>query len=56
MVVIIFLLYLTLVSLPDTLSRLNFNRADWVQFYHLYEEEITLDTIAKLEMLIESAS
>ena len=33
------------VSLPDALPRWNFNRADWVQFYHLCKEQLTLDTI-----------
>ena len=33
------------VSLPDVLSRWNVNRADWVQFDHLCNEQTTLDTI-----------
>ena len=33
------------ISLPDSLPRRNFSRADWVQFDHLCKENLTLDTI-----------
>ena len=37
------------VSLPDALPRWNLNRADWAQFLHLCNEELTLDTIELYE-------
>ena len=33
------------VSLPDSLPRWNFSRADWVQFDQLCKEKLSLDTI-----------
>ena len=36
-------------SFPDTLPRWNFSRADWVQFVHLCNEKLTLNTIELYE-------
>ena len=33
------------ISLPDSLPRWNFSRADWVKFDHLCKVNLTLDTI-----------
>ena len=40
------------ISLPDSLPRWNFSRADWVKFDHLCKVNLTLDTIELYEELI----
>ena len=50
MVVITFLLFEKIgISLSDSLPRWNFSRPDWVQFYHLCKEKLSLDTIELYE-------